>query len=115
MIEAQLDFNKRVSTLDRKHAAMSQGYKTSMRRDGLIVVKPTRRARLGFPLKMLLALAVGFFAFKGLMLAALGDITYNERVAKLNQGSAVERGGAWVMQIDPATKFLSGFISPYIK
>ncbi|MEP4247256.1 hypothetical protein [Tateyamaria sp.] len=115
MSYVQPNFNKRVSALGRKHEAMTYGYKSSMRHDGLIVVKPKRRVFWGYPFKMLLALFVGFFVFKGLMLASLGDITYNERVAKLHQGSAVERGGAWVMQIDPATKFLSGFIAPYIR
>lgn len=114
MFDAQPDFQKRVTDLGRKHAAMSNGYITAMRSDGLIIVKPRRKPRRGFPLRMLLGLALGFFAFKAVMLAALGDITYNERVAKLNQGTTLEKSGAWIMQIDPATKFLSGFIDPFI-
>ncbi len=115
MIEAQPDFNKRLVSLGRKHEAMTHGYKTSMRSDGLIVVKPKRRSRLGFPLKLIILIAIGFFSFKALMLASLGDITYNERVAKLDQGSSVERGGAYVMQIEPVTQFLSGFVAPYVR
>lgn len=114
MRDSQLDFNKRVSVLSRKHADMSRGFSTVMRSDGLIVVKP-RRARRGFPIKGLLALVFGFFMFKAIMLSSLGDITYNERVAKLNQGGLIEQGGAWVMQIDPVTKFLAGFVEPFIE
>lgn len=115
MIQAQPEFNKRLSTLGRKHKAMGQGYTTTMRADGLIIVKPKRRAAgRGFPLKSLLGLVVGFFVFKALMVASLSEITYNERVAKLNQGSTIEQGGAWVMQIDPVTAFLSGFLEPFI-
>lgn len=115
MSQSQSDFNKRISSVSRKHSAMSRGYRTVMRSDGLIVVKPKRRLLRGFPIKGLLGLVLGFFVFKALMLASLSEITYNERVAKLNQGGVIEQGGAWVMQIDPATRFLSGFIAPFIK
>lgn len=114
MGNSQTDFNRRLSVLGRKHAAMSQGYSTTTRADGLIVVKPKRAASRGFPIKGLLALVLGFFVFKAIMLSSLGEITYNERVAKLDQGGALEQGGAWVMQIDPATAFLAGFIEPFI-
>ncbi len=114
MLDSQNDFQKRLSTLGRKHAAMSNGYTTAMRSDGLIVVKPKRKSGRGFPLRMLLCLVAGFFIFKAIMLASLGEITYNERVAKLNLGTSLERGGAMVMQLDPATEFLSGFLEPFI-
>lgn len=115
MIEAKPQFQKRLATLGRKHTAMSQGYTTALRADGLIVVKPKRRARRGFPLKGLFGLVVGFFVFKAIMLASLGEITYNERVAKLNQGNSIEQGGAWVMQLEPVTIFLSGFLGAVIE
>lgn len=114
MRNSQADFNKRLSVLGRKHAAMSHGFSTTMRADGLIVAKPKRTPSRGFPIKGLLALVLGFFMFKAIMLSSLGEITYNERVAKLNQGGTVEQGGAWVMQIDPATAFLAGFLEPLI-
>ena len=114
MRDSQADFNKRISTLGRKHAAMSHGFTTALRSDGLIVVKPNRALRRNFPVKGLFALIFGFFVFKAIMLASLGEITYNERVGKLNQGSALEQGGAWLMQIEPATAFLAGFLEPLI-
>ncbi|WP_261385609.1 hypothetical protein [Tateyamaria omphalii] len=94
---------------------MSNGYTTKMRGDGLIVVKPKRRMRRGFPLKGLLALVAGFFVFKALMFASLGDITYNERVAKLQQGAQLEQLGSKLMQADPATQFIAGFIDPFVE
>jgi len=114
MHDSQNDFNKRLTTLNRKHTAMSQGFTTAIRPDGLIVVKPNRPVRRGFPVKGLLALVFGFFVFKAIMLSSLGDITYNERVAKLKQGGALEQGGAWLMQSEPVTVFMAGFLEPVI-
>ncbi|WP_299623823.1 hypothetical protein [uncultured Tateyamaria sp.] len=116
MVETEAHFQKRLSTLGRKHAAMAKGYDMQMRRDGLVVVKAKRGgAGRFFPLKGLVLLVLGFFVFKGFMLASLGDITYNERVAKLNQGTSLEQVGAQVMAIDPATAFLAGIIAPVIR
>lgn len=115
MIDSQRDFYNRLSTVSRKHAAMSHGYSTTMRPDGLIIVKPKRRIGRGFPIKGLIGLVLGFFLFKSVMLAAMGETTYNERIDKLNQGTVIEQGGAWVMQIDPATEYLSGFLVPFVK
>jgi hypothetical protein len=113
MVENQSHFHQRLTTLGRKHAAMSHGYDMQMRRDGLIVVSTKRAsARRFFPLRGVLLLAFGFFVFKAFMLSSLGVVTYNERVAKLAQGSVIEQAGGWVMQIDPATAFMAGFLEP---
>ncbi|WP_299141487.1 hypothetical protein [uncultured Tateyamaria sp.] len=112
-VETQAHFHKRLGAVGRKHAAMAQGYTTQVRGDGLIVVKTKRRKASRFvPLKGLAALMLGFFIFKAFMLSSLGEITYNERVAKLQQGTQIEQGGAYVMQIDPVTHFLAGFLEP---
>mmetsp|Transcript_5506 Transcript_5506/g.8841 ORF Transcript_5506/g.8841 Transcript_5506/m.8841 type:complete len:117 (-) Transcript_5506:453-803(-) len=116
MVETQVHFQKRLSTLGRKHAAMAKGYDMQMRRDGLVVVKAKRAGmRRFFPLKGLMLLVLGFFVFKAFMLASLGDLTYNERVAKLNQGTVIEQAGAQVMAIDPATAFIAGFMGPLVR
>ncbi|WP_299591913.1 hypothetical protein [uncultured Tateyamaria sp.] len=114
MVETRQNFEVRLTTLGRKHAAMGNGYTTKMRDDGLIVIKPKRRVGRGFPLRGLLGLVAGFFVFKALMLASLGDITYNERVAKLQQGGQIQQAGAYLMQIDPTTRFISGFLDPLV-
>lgn len=115
MVETRQDFYNRLGTLGRKHAAMANGYTTRLQNDGLIVVRPNRRVRRSFPFKGLVGLIAGFFVFKALMLASLGDITYNERVAKLQQGAHLEQFGSTVMQIDPVTQFIAGFIDPFVK
>jgi hypothetical protein len=113
MVETEIDFQKRLSTLGRKHAAMAKGYDMQMRRDGLVVVRAKRTPiRRFFPLKGLLLLILGFFVFKAFMLSSLGEVTYNERVAKLGQGTMLEQAGAQVMQVDPATVFIAGFLEP---
>jgi hypothetical protein len=114
MQDSQANFNKRLSALNRKHSAMSQGFSAALRSDGLIIIKPNRALRRAFPVKGLLALIFGFFVFKAIMLSSLSEITYNERVAKLKQGGTLEKGGAWLMQIDPVTTFLAGFLEPVI-
>ena len=116
MIETKEHFESRLSTLGRKHAAMAKGYITKTRRDGLIIVQPkrTRRARTARPIKGLVLLAAGVIAFKGLILAAVGPLEYNERLAKMAQGTQIEQGGAWVMQIDPATEFIAGLLGPLL-
>ncbi|WP_147108579.1 hypothetical protein [Tateyamaria sp. syn59] len=115
MVETQQHFRKRLTGLGRKHAAMSNGYTTRLRGDGLIVVQPRRRYRPNIPARGLLALVAGFFVFKAIMFASLGDITYNERVAKLQQGAYLEQLGSTLMQADDVTQFIAGFIDPFIK
>jgi hypothetical protein len=115
MVDSKLQFNNRLRLLGRKHSKMANGYTTQMRSDGLIVVKPRRSARRGFPLKGLVFLALGLFGFKALILASLGPDGYGERVAKLQDGTVVERGGAWVMQVDPATQVLADLMGPVLR
>ncbi|WP_299611356.1 hypothetical protein [uncultured Tateyamaria sp.] len=115
MVETQQHFQQRLGALGRKHAAMGNGYTTKVQSDGLIVVKPRYRTQRNVPLRGLLALALGFFVFKAFMLASLSEITYNERIAKLQQGTQIEQAGSYLMQIDPVTRFIAGFLEPITK
>jgi len=114
MVETHDHFTKRLTILGRKHTALSHGYTTRVGKDGLILVTP-KRARRGFPTKTLLLLVVGFFAFKAFMLAALGPVTYNERLAKLANGSVIEQVGAKALSIDPITEFMAEFAGPVLR
>jgi hypothetical protein len=114
MVETKENFVKRLNGLGRKHAKMTRGYTTKVGRDGLLTVKP-RRARNGFPIMGLLLLVGGFFAFKAVMLAAVGPVTYNERLAKLQRGTVIEQAGAKVLGIDPVTRALADFAGPVIR
>lgn len=102
----QLEFDQRVHRLNKKHSKLSRGYRATMRKDGLVVMKP-QRVRSAVPAKVLLFTLVGFFAFKAFLLSSLGPTGYQYRVDDLKNGTQVELAGAWVMQIDPLSQFLS--------
>ncbi|WP_083545520.1 hypothetical protein [Sulfitobacter alexandrii] len=93
---------------------MTHGYATKVGRDGLITVVPKRRRR-GFPFKLLMMFALGFLGLKVFMVASVGPVTYNERLAKLESGTAIERAGAKVLSIDPVTEKLSAMTGPVLR
>ncbi|WP_206537783.1 hypothetical protein [Sulfitobacter noctilucicola] len=102
--------------LGKKHSSMTHGYSTKVGKDGLIVAKPRRRRVRGVSaVRLLLLVAVGFFGFKAFTLAAVGPITYNERVAKLESGTIIEKVGAKALKIDPVTEAVVGSISPVVR
>lgn len=45
------------------------------------------------------------------MLMSLGEVTYADRLAYLQNGTLIEQGGAWVMQADPLTQAMVRFVS----
>ncbi|GAB5437209.1 hypothetical protein [Falsiruegeria mediterranea] len=114
MVEDHLHFNRRVSKLTRKHQAMSRGYTHRLRSDGLIEVKP-RRARPGVSLRALALFVFGFLAFKGFLLANLGPAGYEDRLARLSEGTVVEQGGAALMAVDPVSEFIASKIGPVLR
>lgn len=114
MVEDHLQFDRRVQKLTRKHQAMSRGYTHRMRADGLIVMKP-RRARPGLSLRALVFFVLGFFAFKGFLLANLGPAAYEDRLARLTEGTVVEQGGAVLMAVDPLSEFIASHIGPVLR
>jgi hypothetical protein len=107
------DFRKRENALRRKHIRMSHGYVTRMNRNGVIEQVPTQKAG-SFGLRVIVRLTLVFFSFKVLTLAWLGDLAYAGHLETLSQGSAYEKGGAWLMQIDPVTRMIVDLIAPLI-
>ncbi|WP_317057243.1 hypothetical protein [Roseovarius rhodophyticola] len=95
-------FDERLRKIDRKKARMAGGYSARVTREGLIVFRPKRR-RTGFSVRGLAFLVVGFFLFKGMIMAHLGTTVYDQRVDALNQGTIMEQAGAFAMQSDPIT------------
>lgn len=102
----QQEFDTRLRRIDRKHRKLSGGFVAAVSHDGLIIAKPRRR-RLRVPFAGLALVAVGVIAFKGIVHAQLGAATYDARIAALAEGSQVEKAGAWVMQADPLTLWVS--------
>lgn len=106
MTGKQLEFDQRVTRLNKKHQKLSRGYRATMRSDGLVVMKP-QRIRSAIPAKVLVLCLLGFFGFKAFLLSHLGPSAYETRVESLNQGTPVEQAGAWIMQADPLTEFMA--------
>lgn len=113
MSDAFFEFDNRLRRINKSRVKLARGYVSVVGDDGLIVVKPKRR-RASFHLRALAFVIVGFMGFKVLILAALGQPVYEDRVETLRQGSTVERAGAWVMQPDPVTVLLAQKIRAYL-
>jgi hypothetical protein len=114
MAEGHAQFAKRIELLGRKHRKMERGYVTRVGRDGLISVLP-KRARRGFPMMGFFLIVLVFFGFKAFTLAAIGPVTYNERLSRLANGSNLEQIGAKMMAIDPLTKAVAGLTGPTMR
>ncbi|KNX39950.1 hypothetical protein ROTO_35110 [Roseovarius tolerans] len=114
MTDVHQAFNSRVKALDRKRARSGYGYVGKVRGDGLIVFKPKRRMP-GLPIRGLLYMVLGFVFFKGVVLAHLGGVTYEERVAQLAEGSLIQQAGAAVMQPDPLTRIMARYLAPVLR
>jgi hypothetical protein len=104
MVETHDHFVKRLTLLGRKHQQMTHGYTTKIGPDGLIVVRPKRRARNASGLKFVFLAVAMFFAMKVAMLASAGPVLYAEKLLPLQEGTAIEQFGAYVMGIDPITQ-----------
>lgn len=113
MITANVAFRKRLRRLERQHTALSRGYETHIRSDGLLIVKPKRQIPHVSSAAIFTFLAL-FMLLKAVLLAQVGHDDYANRVALLQVGTPVERVGAVVMSIDPVTSYLAGIIKPIL-
>ncbi|GGL72280.1 hypothetical protein [Wenxinia marina] len=111
MDESAVTFDQRLKSLSRKHSRIRQnGYAGRMNRDGLVVMVPRRRGP-AFPLRGFLGVILAALAFKTFLLVSLGTEEYTARVDALASGTLVEKGGAWVMALDPVTQALAGVVT----
>jgi hypothetical protein len=101
-------------SIERKHASFSNGYTAKLRPDGLIVAAP-RRVQSRISGRSLIVFVAAVLAFKGFLIASLGVEAYGDRVAKLQNGSALEAGGAFVMQADPASLWIAEQLGPVLR
>ncbi len=107
-------FDERLRHLTRKHERIrANGYAGRLTEDGLVVMVPRRRGPT-FPLRGLIGVLFAALAFKAFLLASLGTADYAARVEMLRQGTPVERAGAWIMAIDPATQALAEVTAPVL-
>lgn len=115
MVETYDHFVQRLTRVGRKHKKMTQGYTTHVGRDGLITVRPKRRARNASGIKFLVLFVAGFFGLKALMLASLGPDAYTERLALLQEGTVIEQVGAAALGIDPLTTRIVETVGPILR
>lgn len=114
MSTSHLEFENRIRRLLRKHLAMTRGYTARMRPDGLIVAQPVR-ASSPISLRAVVLFCGVFILFKGFLIASLGPTTYDERLAKLENGSIVEQAGAFAMKPDPLTALVAAQLRPILR
>lgn len=115
MSSSHVEFDKRLGRMDRRRRKMMRnGVVHSVNHDGLIIAKAKRRAPR-FPIKGLLLVLLAVIAYKSFLHAYLGERVYEQRLALLTDGNGFERFGGWVMQLDPATIWLSDKLQAVIR
>lgn len=107
-------FEDRLDRIKRDHRGLASGYVRLEERNGTIVPVRKVRARHGFPWRGLFLVLLAFVVFKSMLFSMLGPVRYVEHHARLEQGTVVERMGAWALRPDPATIYLSEKITPFI-
>lgn len=100
MNDSQLMFDERLRQLGKMHQALSCGYTTRMRPDGLVIRIP-KRAKPGVSGRQVVVVVLVFLMVKVFLISSLGEREYSVRLVQLQQGSAVDRAGAVLMQLDP--------------
>lgn len=108
------NFDKRVTRINkRKRKLERNGAELVVAEDGLISAQAKRRSPK-FPWRgVFLTLAV-FFVLKGMLLAHLGPITYDGRVAQLEEGTVFEQAGGYAMKADPVTKWAASALKNFL-
>lgn len=110
MSDTFAQFEKRLENLERKHRELSKGYVARINPDGLISVEP-RRKRSYLVARLVLLVTLGVIFFKAATLAIIGLSTYEERIASLAEGTWFEKACAWIMQVDPLTRNIAGYLN----
>ena len=110
MDEGQRAFSERLAKLNRRQRSLSGGYVLKVKDDGLLVAAPARgRTGSFFQPRLAVFLLVFLWAFKGMLIAALGP-GYSQSVDRLAGSTPVERAGAVVMYPDPLAQWIAGRI-----
>lgn len=111
-IDAQLD--KRLRKVVRNHDRMRRnGVVRKIGRDGLIRTRP-RLVRPSVPVKGVFVLLALLLAFKSLLYAQMGSGNYALKIEALQVGTPVERMGAVIMQEDPLTVAIGGYLKQFV-
>ena len=99
-----IDFYRRAAGLQKAHGkgrrfesagALGRSYYNSVQ---------TRRRSVLVPVLFLLVFCL---VLKGVIYQSIGAQSYDDRVAALRTGTALQQAGAWLMQPEPATRFIA--------
>lgn len=107
-------FDDRLQRIERKRRTMAKGYELHMQSDGLIVARPRRARGSRISPRGVVLFFGGALVFKGVLIASLGPVAYEERVSALTAGTALEQAGAMIMQMDPIAREIASWITPYL-
>ncbi|RVT87215.1 hypothetical protein DXV76_03805 [Rhodobacteraceae bacterium CCMM004] len=107
-------FDQRRISIQKRARKLSRGSVATIGADGLIIARP-RRHGSGFPWGTVVAVAGVLLLAKAVMLTHVGPTAYDESVAMLAGGTVVEQAGAWVMQADALTVWLSEQIASLLR
>ncbi len=106
------DFYGRISRIEE---ARAQGYGFEAPGTiGLSHYQRTARRRISLLGPLFLAILMAL-ALKGFIHFKVGASTYDARVESLMAGQSFDKFGGWLMQADPATLWVSGFIAELAK
>ncbi|MGI1662972.1 hypothetical protein ACRDNQ_12085 [Palleronia sp. KMU-117] len=99
-------FDERLQKIDKRHRQLARGYVMSVNHDGLVIAEPKPQRR-SFPWRGTLLILLGLMIFKGFLHFQIGTTAYDERVARLSEGTVIEKVGAYAMTADPVTVWIS--------
>lgn len=107
-------FDKRLQKIEEK-TLPNRRVERRVGKDGLVVevVKKKRKALL--PYRAILTAALMTIALKGYLLAELGPEQYVGQIERMRSGHAGEIMAAFLLDTDPATKFVAGLLETYIR
>lgn len=116
MASDKKDFSKRVAKIERqKNAIALSGARKKVGKDGLVEYVPKGGPMgLRFPWRALVLIAIFLFAGKVGLFRALGPEAYAAKLSDLEQGTQVDQVGAVIMQVDPATQWVSDQIDRFL-
>jgi len=112
MGRSHLQSQRAGAILPRKGRRRLRGYTTYIDHTGLIHVVAKPRSRTLPPLMPFVVLAALVIAFKALAMVNVGLGTYQDKVATLQAGTAVEQAIGFVLREDPASSWLYSTIKP---
>lgn len=102
------DFYSRIHRI-QKARAKGQGFEAPGTLGRSFYHRPARR-RYGIVLPMIVLL-MSVFGLKAALLHNVGSELYAQRVHRLQTGTGVEPLAAWIMQADPVSLTIEGWIS----